>query len=56
LEYVWEELNSRYKTALNKIMNSKNIKEATTAFMRHYEKPGVPHFERRLQEAESLLV
>lgn len=56
LEYVWEELNSGYKTALNKIMNSKNTKEATTAFMKHYEQPGIPHFERRLQEAESLLL
>jgi len=56
LEYVWEELNSGYKTALNKIMSSKNAKEATTAFMKHYEKPGILNFERRLQEAESLLL
>ena len=55
LEYVWEELNNNYKFALNKILNSRNTKEATTAFMLHYEKPGIPHFEKRLKEAELLL-
>ena len=56
LEYVWEELNSPgYKLALNGILNSRNAKEATTAFMKHFEKPGIPHFEKRLKEAESLL-
>ena len=55
LEYVWEELNTGYKNALSKILNSKNVKEATTAFMTHYEKPGIPHFEKRLKEAENLL-
>ena len=56
LEYVWEELNSpRYKLALNGILNSRNAKEATTAFMKHFEKPGIPHFEKRLKEAEALL-
>lgn len=56
LEYVWEELNSPgYKLALNGILNSRNAKEATTAFMKHFEKPGVPHFEKRLKEAEALL-
>lgn len=56
LEYVWEELNSPgYKLALNGILNSRNAKEATTAFMKHFEKPGIPHFEKRLKEAETLL-
>ncbi len=56
LEYVWEELNSpKYKLALNGIFNSRNAKEATTAFMKHFEKPGIPHFEKRLKEAEALL-
>lgn len=55
LEYVWEELNTGYKNALSRILNSKNVKEATTAFMTHYEKPGIPHFEKRLKEAENLL-
>lgn len=56
LEYVWEELNSpKYKLALNGILNSRNAKEATTVFMKHFEKPGIPHFEKRLKEAEALL-
>jgi len=56
LEYIWEELNSPgYKLALNGILNSRNAKEATTAFMKHFEKPGIPHFEKRLKEAEALL-
>ena len=55
LEYVWEELNTGYKSVLSRILNSRNTKEATTAFMTHYEKPGVPHFEKRLKEAEALL-
>lgn len=55
LEYIWEELNTGYKSALSRILNSRNTKEATTAFMTHYEKPGIPHFEKRLKEAEALL-
>lgn len=54
LEYVWKELNSTEKKALDKLLNSKNIQEATMAFM-SYERPGDPQFQKRLNYANELL-
>lgn len=55
LEYVWQELNSSHKSALNGLLNSTNVEQATTAFMKHFEKPGKPHLERRIGYARSLV-
>lgn len=56
LEYVWQELNnSYYRRALDGIINSTNVEQATTAFMKHFEKPGKPYLERRIKHAKSLL-
>lgn len=54
LEYVWQELNSTEKKALDKLLNSKNTQEATMAFM-SYERPGNPQFQERLNYANGLL-
>ena len=54
LEYVWQELNSTEKKALDKLLNSKNTQEATMAFM-SYERPGNPQFQKRLSYANGLL-
>lgn len=54
LEYVWQELNSTEKKALDKLLNSKNTQEATMAFM-SYERPGNPQFQKRLGYANGLL-
>ena len=54
LEYVWQELNSTEKTALDKLLKSKNTQEATMAFM-SYERPGNPQFQKRLNHANELL-
>ena len=54
LEYVWQELNSTEKKALDKLLNSKNTQEATMAFM-SYERPGNPQFQKRLNYANGLL-
>lgn len=54
LEYVWQELNSTEKTALDKLLKSRNTQEATMAFM-SYERPGNPQFQKRLNHANELL-
>ena len=54
LEYVWKELNSSEKSALDKLLKSKNTKEATMAFM-SFERPGNPQFQKRLNYANELL-
>ena len=54
LEYVWQELNSTEKKALDKLLNSKTTQEATMAFM-SYERPGNPQFQKRLNYANGLL-
>lgn len=54
LEYIWEELNSTEKTALRALKSSSNIRQATTTFMKYYERPGNPKLEKRIQFAETL--
>lgn len=53
LEYIWQELNSTEKKALNSVLNSKTVEQATTAFMRDYERPGAPHLNSRINYAKS---
>lgn len=57
LEYVWQELNTSHKTALDKIINSRNVDEATTMFMRHFERPNekLANLTGRIKYAQSLL-
>ena len=57
LEWVWQELNSGYKDVLNRMINSRNVGEATKIFMDGYERPNknYAHFSSRLKHAESLL-
>lgn len=57
LEYVWKELNSTHKNALDEILQSKNSDEATVAFMRKFEKPNEKYanLAARLRYAKSCL-
>ena len=57
LEYVWKELNSSHKSALNKLLKSKNSDEATIAFMKDFERPNEKYanLSARLQYAKSCL-
>lgn len=57
LEYIWKELNSSYKSALDGILNSRNSDEATTIFMRRFEKPNerYANLTARLKYAQSCL-
>ena len=54
LEYIWQELNTTHKSALQHLLKSTNSKEATIAFMRHFEKPGKPNLQKRINFAISL--
>ena len=58
LEYVWEELNSTEKIALNKLLSTKSYAEATNSIMNHYERPSAREkadsISRRLSFAKSL--
>lgn len=55
LEYVWQEMNSTHKKALNSILNSNTLEGSTIAFMKDFEKPGNPKLELRLDYARSFL-
>ena len=57
LEYIWKELNSSHKSALDGILQSKNSDEATIAFMRKFEKPNEKYanLTARLRYAKSCL-
>lgn len=52
LEYIWQELNSTHKKALDGLLNSKTVEQATTAFMKHFEKPGILNLENRIKYAK----
>lgn len=53
LEYIWEELNLNEKPALEKLLQTDTIAEATRAFANHYEKAGKNemNINRRIQLA-----
>lgn len=55
LEYVWQELNTTEKRALDKLMQAKTVEQATSAFCQHYERPGRAVLESRIKHAKSLL-
>lgn len=55
LEYVWQELNSTEKKALNALLNSKSVEQATSNFCQYYERPGVLALESRIKHAKSTL-
>lgn len=57
LEYVWQELNTSYKGALDKLLKSRNADEATTVFMRHFEKPNEKYanLTQRIKNSNLLL-
>lgn len=60
LEYVWQELNSTEKSALKSLSNVKTVSEATTNFMKNFERPNsdpkINKLSQRIKYAESLLV
>lgn len=53
LEYIWEELNLNEKSALEKLLQTDTIAEATRAFANHYERAGKNemNINRRIQLA-----
>lgn len=56
LEYLWEELNSTEKGALQALRNSKTVEEATEAFMNKFERPNAKYanLRNRIKYAKSL--
>ena len=54
LEYIWEELNTTEKKALRALKSVSNVEQATTVFMKYYERPGTPKLENRINFAKSL--
>ena len=57
LEYVWQELNGNYKSSLEGLLKSRNLDEATTIFMRGYERPSEKYanLKARIQFGQSVL-
>lgn len=57
LDYIWHEMNNvaPWNKSLPGVQGATDIESATRAFMLLYEKPGVPHFDRRLAAANAVL-
>ena len=56
LEFMWEELNSSEKSALNALKNTSTVEDATKVFMQKYERPAAhaANFKNRLKYANSI--
>lgn len=56
LEYLWDELNSTEKSALNALRNTSTVADATKAFMQKFERPAnwAANFKNRLKYANSV--
>lgn len=56
LEFMWEELNSSEKSALNALKNTSTVEDATRIFMQKYERPAAhaANFKNRLKYANSI--
>lgn len=59
LEYIWQELNTTEKKALDSLSNVRSISEATTNFMKNFERPNsdpkINKLSQRIKHAESFL-
>lgn len=58
LEFIWHEITDGDQVSfkvLEGLKNSKNVTEATQSFMSRYERPGIPHLDKRIKHAKSLL-
>ncbi|WAK01880.1 phage tail tip lysozyme [Methylobacter sp. YRD-M1] len=54
-EYLWHELNTTHKKALEALRQSKSTTDATIAFTDHFERPAKPNYEHRAGLAERAL-
>ena len=56
LEYLWDELNSTEKNALNTLRNTTTVADATKVFMQKFERPAnwAANFKNRLKHANSV--
>lgn len=56
LEYLWSELNSTEKGALNALRNTSTVEDATKVFMQKFERPAnwAANFKNRLKHANSV--
>lgn len=57
LEYLWDELNSTEKSALNALRNTSTVEDATKVFMQKFERPAnwAANFKNRLKHANSVV-
>lgn len=57
LEYLWEELNSSEKGALDALRNTSSVEDATKIFMQKFERPAnwAANFKNRLKYANSVM-
>ena len=56
LEYLWDELNSTEKSALNALRNTTTVEDATKVFMQKFERPAnwAANFKNRLKHDNSV--
>lgn len=51
LEFLWHELQTSEKRALNHLMNTSTVEEAARIFSEKFERPSIPHLEKRIHYA-----
>jgi len=56
LNFIWKELNSTEKRSLLKLKNTQTPEDAAMVFSKYYERPGIPHNDKRINYAQSMLV
>jgi len=55
LDFIWKELNSTEKRTLGLLKTATTPEDAAVIFSKHYERPGIPHNEKRMGYAKNIL-
>lgn len=54
LDFTWHELQTTERAAFGALKGARTTEEATRIFSDEFERPGIPHMERRLEHARDL--
>ena len=49
--FLAHELNGEYASVMRQMQNAGSVEEATRIFMEQFERPGIPHWDKRLEYA-----
>jgi len=55
INFIWKELNSTENRTLGMLKTARTPEEAAVIFSKNYERPGIPHNERRMGYAKNIM-